>query len=131
MYKRIGISIFIISLISASSSIKAIRIELKNNTAIQLKIAFTCAIYKTPTIVTIRANGQGKAYLDDLTDKDITKDTTVKATGNKLHPASWTFKQTELPFIKSLTFATDDNNMFALTIEKSNGATYIQQPDGQ
>jgi hypothetical protein len=130
MNNHVGIKILLFSFVFLTSTIHAsIQLKLENKTPVKLQITFTSAIYHRPQITTILANRIGKFWLEDLTDKDITKDTTVEVTGAKLQTKSWTFRQIDLINNMKLIFSVTEDNMLTLTVEKPSGATFILQPN--
>lgn len=133
MNNHIGIKLlqcFLISLVFLTSTIHAsIQIKLENKTPVKLQITFTSAVYHRPQVTTVSAGHRGKFWLEDLTDKDITKDTTVEVSGAKLQPRSWSFRQIDLINNMILSFSVTEDNMLTLTVEKPSGATFLQQPN--
>jgi hypothetical protein len=130
MNNHVGVKLILINFFCLTITQQAsIQLKLENNTPVKLQVTFTSAVYNRPQVTTVPAGRTGKFWLDDLTDKDITKDTTVEVIGTKLQPRSWTFRQIDLINNMKLIFSVTEDNMLTLTVEKPSGATFIHQPN--
>ena len=105
------------------------RLTVKNDTFKTLILYFDSVIYKRPQTETLLPKQTKSVFLDDYTDKDITKPITIEAHGGgSAGPVMWSFAQTDLRDNMVLIFSMPEQRPLMLTIIKPNGNSTVQDP---
>ena len=104
------------------------KITVVNETLKTLVLYFDSMIYKRPQTEMLIPKQTRSVYLDDYTNKDITKNITIEARGATLQPVIWSFAQTNLRDNMTLIFSITKSQTLKLTIIKPDGRTKVVDP---
>jgi hypothetical protein len=104
------------------------RITVTNETFKTLVLYFDSMVYKRPQTEMILPKQTRSIYLEDYTDKDITKNITLEVRGGSAEPVTWSFSQTDLRDNMSLIFSKAEQKPLNLTVIKPNGHTKVLDP---
>lgn len=108
------------------------RLSVKNNTFKTIVLYFDSMVYKRPQTESLLPKQTRSVYLEDYTDKDITKPITVEARGGgSTEPVTWSFAQQDLRDNMVLIFSKPKQQTLRLTIIKPNGTSSVKKPISQ
>ncbi len=116
------------SIVYSSSITSSNRITVTNDTFKTLILYFDSMIYKRPQIERLIPKQTRSIFLEDYSDKDITKNITIEVRGATGEPTTWAFSQTALSANIKLIFSKTGDRPLRLTIIKPSGATRIVDP---
>jgi hypothetical protein len=106
----------------------ATRIKVTNETLKTIVLYFDSMIYKRPQVETLLPTQTRSIYLEDYSDKDITKNITIEARQTSGDSTTWSFAQTDLRTNMTLIFSHQNKDRLKLTIIRPNGTTRIVDP---
>ena len=106
----------------------ATRIMVTNETLKTIVLYFDSMIYKRPQVETVLPKQTRPIYLEDYSDKDITKNITIKARQTSGNSTTWSFAQTDLRTNMTLIFSHQNKDHLKLTVIRPNGTTRIVDP---
>jgi hypothetical protein len=104
------------------------RLTVTNETFKTVTLYFDSQIYKRPQIERFLPKQTRSVYLEDYSDKDITKDITLEARGGTWGSVTWSFAQTDLKDNMALVFSQTEQRPLKLTVIKPNGQTRVIDP---
>lgn len=106
----------------------ATRIKVTNETLKTIVLYFDSMIYKRPQVETLLPAQTRSIYLEDYSDKDITKNITIEARQTSGDSTTWSFAQTDLRTNMTLIFSHQNENLLKLTVIRPNGTTRVVDP---
>jgi hypothetical protein len=124
--KLLGIGC-IVTLTTESLAIST-RITVTNETSKTIVLYFDSMIYKRPQVETLLPTQTRSIYLEDYSDKDITKNITIEARQTTGDSTTWSFAQTDLRTNMTMIFSKQREKQLTLTIIRPNGTTRVVDP---
>lgn len=106
----------------------ATRIMVTNETLKTIVLYFDSMIYKRPQVETLLPTQTRSIYLEDYSDKDITKNITIEARQTSGDSTTWAFAQTDLRTNMTLIFSSQNDGPLKLTVIRPNGTTRVIDP---
>jgi hypothetical protein len=106
----------------------ATRITVTNETLKTIVLYFDSMIYKRPQVETLLPTQTRSIYLEDYSDKDITKNITIEARQTSGDSTTWSFAQTDLRTNMTLIFSSQNDGPLKLTVIRPNGTTRVIDP---
>lgn len=106
----------------------ATRITVTNETLKTIVLYFDSMIYKRPQVETLLPTQTRSIYLEDYSDKDITKNITIEARQTSGDSTTWSFAQTDLRTNMTLIFSHQNKDLLKLTVIRPNGTTRVVDP---